>query len=404
MGEGSMPELGRRRARLHQDRQRRRRALPAGRAGAAGQANGDLVAALVGRAQGERQAVCRSGRLGRAVATTFTRRGRRCVQDTQEHCWLGTRLYQPQGNFAAASRTASALHLFAHGLRGQVGQALVLGTHDGFEAQAIRGASHTRSHACPVTSAVSLRQGTGATVGKRARRSLFLGLPGQGVQSRCLGTLDHGGGSQGAAAVGGFVASGFGQILRACRARSSLGGGEGWRFLEADKCATFPFWAFGTILPGCSGAITAAKLMLATLLKKRVNPASDLQALECCRRHFGTRGPPRWFRSSRRSCQALDGGPQARDLPLSKGKSKVLIDGTDKLKQGLLQLGLLGIDECDTARNVGADLQLGKRRRACVVKGGLARAATRTRRGMQLRKAGAHTRNLTLTGSNAGVL
>ena len=42
---------------------------------------------------------------------------------------------------------------------------------------------------------------------------------------------------------------------------------EGWRFLEADKCATFPFWAFGTILPGCSGATMAAKLMLATLLE-----------------------------------------------------------------------------------------------------------------------------------------
>ena len=35
---------------------------------------------------------------------------------------------------------------------------------------------------------------------------------------------------------------------------------------------------------------------------------------------------------------------QARHLPLSKGKSKVLIDGTDKLKQGLLrQLEVFGI-------------------------------------------------------------
>ena len=44
-------------------------------------------------------------------------------------------------------------------------------------------------------------------------------------------------------------------------------------------------------------------------------------------------------------------------MPLSQSKSKVLIDGTDKLKQGLLrQLEALGIDECETARNVGADL------------------------------------------------
>ena len=42
---------------------------------------------------------------------------------------------------------------------------------------------------------------------------------------------------------------------------------EGWRFLEADKCAIIPFWASGTILPRCSGATTAAKLMLATLLE-----------------------------------------------------------------------------------------------------------------------------------------
>ena len=65
---------------------------------------------------------------------------------------------------------------------------------------------------------------------------------------------------------------------------------------------------------------------------------------------------------------------------------------------------VLGIDECDTARNVGADLQLGRRRRALVVKGRLARAAKRTKRVTQVRKAGAHTRNLTLTGSIAGVL
>ena len=54
-------------------------------------------------------------------------------------------------------------------------------------------------------------------------------------------------------------------------------------------------------------------------------------------------------------------GVEARHLPLSKGKSKVLIDSKEGLKQGLLrQLESLGIDECDTARNVAADLQLGR--------------------------------------------
>ena len=74
-------------------------------------------------------------------------------------------------------------------------------------------------------------------------------------------------------------------------------------------------------------------------------------------------------------------GLQARHLLLSKGKSKILIDGTDKLKQGVSrQLEALGFDDCDLARKVGADLQLGRRRRGLVVKGRLGRAARRTAR------------------------
>ena len=97
-------------------------------------------------------------------------------------------------------------------------------------------------------------------------------------------------------------------------------------------------------------------------------------------------------------------GLEARHLPLSKGRSKVLIDGTAMLGQGLSrQLEALGVDECDTARNAGADLQLGRRRRALVVRGALGEGGEK-KRARQLRKAGAHTRNLTLTGSNAGVL
>ena len=101
------------------------------------------------------------------------------------------------------------------------------------------------------------------------------------------------------------------------------------------------------------------------------NTPPDLQALERGRRHFGARGGNSQDGASShcRSGQAVGGRLQARDLPLSKGKSKVLIDGPDKLKHALLQqLEALGIDECDTARNVGTDLQLGRRRRAPVVK------------------------------------
>ena len=184
--------------------------------------------------------------------------GRRAMQDIQEHRWIGTRLHQPQGYSADASRTASAIHRFAHGFRGQTP---LLGTHDGFEAQAIRRSSHNRPHGCSVTCAIPFTQASGAKVGERARCGLLLGLPGQGVRPCCLCALDHGGGSKGAAAVGGFFVTGLGQILRTCRSRSSMAEGrktsfprrlwaywcasyEGWRFLEADKLATFAFWAF----------------------------------------------------------------------------------------------------------------------------------------------------------------
>ena len=114
---------------------------------------------------------------------------------------------------------------------------------------------------------------------------------------------------------------------------------EGWRFFEADKCATFPFWAFGTILPGCSGATTAAKLMLATLLETVATrlPTNRLwNVVDDISGHVA--GTPKMVQvltveAGRLLVECL----QARDLPLSKGKSKVLIDGPDKLKHALLQ-------------------------------------------------------------------
>ena len=254
-------------------------------------------------------------------------------------------------------------------------------------------------------------------------RPVLLGLPRQSVRPSRLGSLDHGGGSQRAAAVGGFLVTGPGKILRARRARPPLGRRSENQFSKRDS------WLVGALhtKAGAFSRPTNAPLSFLGIWdhSSRLqwghnrcqthagnSPGNsghtppDLQALERGRRHFGARGgnPPRWCKSSlpkRPGC--LVEGLQARDLPLSKGKSKVLIDGTDKLKQALLQqLEVLGIDECDTARNVGADLQLGRRRRALVVKGRLARAAKRTKRVRQLRKAGAHTRNLTLTARMQG--
>ena len=349
-----------------------------------------------------------------------TRRGRQCVQDIQAHRRFGSRLHQPQGNFAAASRFASAFHRPAHGVRGKVGQTFDLVSHDGVEAQAIRRSSHNRPHGGSAAGLVAASKAAGAAVGERARCALFLGLSRQSVRPCRLGALHHGGGSKGAAAIGGFLVTRSSQVLRhvghdhhwktrfptrllACWCASY----EGWRFLEAHKCATFPFWAFGTVLPGCSGAATAAKLVLATLLETvatRLPTYRLWNVVDDISGHVA--GTPKMVQDlTAEAARLLVEGLQARDLPLSKGKFQVLIDGPDKPKHALLQqLEALGIDECDTARNVGADLQLGRRRRALVVKGRLARASKRTKRVRQLRKAGEHTGKLTLTGSNAGVL
>ena len=124
--------------------------------------------------------------------------------------------------------------------------------------------------------------------------------------------------AKGAAAVGGLLVSGFGQVLRTRREEDRItsfprrlmacwcASYEGWRFLEADKCATFPI--LGSRLqwrhhgsqvdvghsPGNSG-----------------NTSPDLQALERGRRHFGARCrvPQDGASPHSRSGQASGGGP-----------------------------------------------------------------------------------------------
>ena len=177
--------------------------------------------------------------------------------------------------------------------------------------QAIRRSPYNWSHGCSVTSALRLR-------------GLFLGLSGQGVRSRGLGAFCHGGGSRGAPAVGGFAASTStsGTIISGRRATKQASQGdcwpvvcasyEGWRFLEADKCATFPLWTFGTILPGCSGA-TRCQTDVSSSPRNSVNTAPDLQASERCRRHFGACGgwvPQDGSGPLGRGSQAFGGGPR----------------------------------------------------------------------------------------------
>ena len=96
---------------------------------------------------------------------------------------------------------------------------------------------------------------------------------------------------------------------------------EGWRFLEADNCATVPFWA---ILPGCSGATTAAKFMLATLLEtvaKRLPTYRLWNVVDDISGHVV--GTPKMVQVlTAEAARLLVEGLQARDLPLSRANPK----------------------------------------------------------------------------------
>ena len=102
--------------------------------------------------------------------------------------------------------------------------------------------------------------------------------------------------------------------------RTKVGG-----FSRPTSAPLFPFWAFGTILPGCSGATTAAKLMLATLLETvatRLPTYRLWNVVDDISGHVA--GTPKMVQVlTAEAAGLLVEGLQARDLPLSKGKSKV---------------------------------------------------------------------------------
>ena len=330
------------------------------------------------------------------------------VQDIQAHSRFGSRLHQAQSNFAVASRFASAFH--RPGVRGKVDQTFELVSHDGVEAQAVGGHRTIGLTVAPLRVLSRLRRPLAQQWENEHDAPYFWGCQGKACDraawAHSIMVAAAKVRQQSAASLLLNLAKFYEHVghdhlweegrktrfprrLLACWCASY----EGWRFLEADKCATFPFWAFGTILPDCSGATTAAKLMLATLLETvatRLPTYRLWNVVDDFSEHVA--GTPMMVQVlTAEAARLLVEGLQARDLPLSKGKSKVLIDGPDKAKHALLQqLEALEIDESNSARNVGADLQLGRRRRALVVKGRLARASKRRRRVRQLRKAGTH--------------
>ena len=184
----------------------------------------------------------------------------------------------------------------------------------------------------------------------------------------------------------------------------------GWRFLEGDKCATFLSGPSGLFFQVAVAPPQPPKLMLAmaTLLETVTSGLPTCRLWQCSRRHFRTRcwvpqgGPG----SHRRSSQRPGGGPQGAALTALQGQ----IQGPRR-RHGKAQGG----NFCDSWRRWKSTSAA---RRATLEQicswagddapslskgdwGGQQGARSAPR---QLRKAGAHTRNLTLTGSNDGVL
>ena len=150
------------------------------------------------------------------------------------------------------------------------------------------------------------------------------------------------------------------------------------------------FWAFGTILPCCSVATTAAKLMLATLLETVASrlPTNKRNVVDDISGQVAgspgmvqvLTGEAAWWWSSRR-CTCLC--PRASPEFSSTAQASSNRDFCGSWR-------CWGSTGATRHATWGADLQLGTRRRALVVKGCLARASKRTKRTRQLRKAG-HT-------------
>ena len=177
-----------------------------------------MVAALVDFAQSQRQAAGRPGGCGRAFAKPSLEEVDDVCKTYKSIVGLGHDCINPKAilelQVELRVRFVDLLVAF---------EAKLVKPLCWSEAQAIRRSPHIWPHRCPVASAVATAEAAGAKVGERPRCGLLLGLPRESVRLCRLGALDHGGGSEGAAAVGGFLVIGPGQILRARRARPPLG-------------------------------------------------------------------------------------------------------------------------------------------------------------------------------------
>ena len=166
-------------------------------------------------------------------------------------------------------------------------------------------------------------------------------------------------------------------------------------FSRPTKCATLPFCGLWDHSSRLQWGHNRCQTHAGNSPGNSGHTSPDPQVLECGRQHFGARGgtpqdgasphPPKrqgfWWKASRRATF-----PFPRANPKSSSTAR-----TSSSRPF-----------CSSWRCSGSTSAT--RHATPVVKRWLARAAKRTKRVRQLRKAGAHARNLTLTGSNAGVL
>ena len=242
-----------------------------------------------------------------------------------------------------------------------------------------------------------------------------------------MGPFDPGGRSKGAAAVSGISFARPGEVLRARGARTPVGGGHQNGLSSAAAGLLVRFlrrlalprsrqvrhlllsWPSGTNLPGCSGATTAAKLMLATLLEtvsSRLPSFRLWNVVDDISGHVA--GTDRmvqvitaeadkavWCRVSKR---ATSRSPKESPRSSSTGRTSSSRGFCGRWRRRASTRRQRRATSGQTS-DPGQKAACTRRSRASVAK-----AAKRSRRVRQLRKAGAHTHNLTLSGSNAGVL
>ena len=278
------------------------------------------------------------------------------MQDIQDQRWTGSRLHQPQGNFAVACRIASSIYRPAHGFRGKLvkpscwSHMMVLrpkpsGGHRtiGLTVAPLRVLSRQRRPLAQKwktdPDAACFWGCQGEACDRAAWAHSIMVAAAKGGSNRrlpCLLDLASSTSTSGTTTSGKKAAKPVFQhdccFVGAPRTKAGV----------SSRPTSAPLFLSGPLGPffqGCSGATTAAKLTAGNPVGNgghASRPTGSGTWSDDISGHVA--GTPKMVQVlAAEAARFLVEGLQARDLPVSKGKSKVLIDGTDKLKQALLQ-------------------------------------------------------------------